>query len=385
VGFEWRWSWELCVNCRFNRGEAVYTSLEHETRTKTCPKCGFVDKQFSHPEVWKRMMLVRDLLYSYPPAQYLFRNMKRPEEIADTFLRTYSKLEWGERVMHDYIVAKLRHDEERQQICREALYEVARRMDYGEEWAEKIIDHADDVTKSADFAALKIYEIAKEKLRVEGWRKNKDETLYEAPRKRTLSKDEKFKRSEEWLRWDEYERGLQGIYYYYWWRKDMAGCWITREVLRRVHVELYGDDDLSYFDFDPLLDDEEAMIEGREDPRDIIDIFVEECFRDAEFMYRKNKQFYVDGIARSAILALAAKLGYDVKKLLLTPDVPQKIVEEIALKTQDPEILELFNDTKYTFEGGREDPEAAWKLVEKVRTLIDLMSRQEEEKRVYVS
>ena len=40
MGFEWRWSWELCVNCRFNRGEAVYTSLDHETRTKTCPKCG---------------------------------------------------------------------------------------------------------------------------------------------------------------------------------------------------------------------------------------------------------------------------------------------------------------------------------------------------------
>jgi hypothetical protein len=358
--FDWKWDWEICSKC------GVRVRLDHATRSKICPKCG--EKEEFYPEVWKRHMLVREVLYNYPPGQYLFRDMTL-EEVVEQYMRELPEREWFERVAHDYVVARFRHDMERQKFCREVVKELARRMDYDMEWALSLFPMFDDVTKSADFAAFKIFQIARNNLKVDGWRRSEDETVHDAPRQRTLSDEEDLKHSEEWRRWDVYYRGLGSIYDYYWWRKDRVCCWLTRTVYKYVHRELYGTFDAGWCDLDPLLDDEEAMIEGREETRDIIDLFVEDRLRTAEEMYRRDKKYYADNIADNAIRVLAAKLGYDVKKLIGL-DFPREVVEEIAEKVGDPEILQLFDDTRLD---SKNDPEAARRLLTKVEGMVKVL------------
>jgi len=352
---------------------------------KICPKCG--RKEEVPPHIWERMMLVGDVLCKYPPGQYLFRG-KSLDEIVDLYLRELPEQEWFGWIMHDYVVAKFRHDEEKQRFYKEVVREMARRMDYSEKWALGAFEKFEDVRKSADYAAWKIYDIAKQRLKVDGWRRNEDETVHDAPYKRILTKEESLKNDEEFDRWDAYLRGLIDIYNDYWWRKDRVGCWLTRTTYKYVHREIYGTFDAGWYDLDPLLDDEEAIIEGREETRDIIDLYVEDQLRTAEEMYRKRNAGVAESISRLAVLALAAKLGFDVRDpdIILSESTKWDFIKEVSEKAGDPEILELYkkSDASWPTE---ENYEAARRLLTKVEGMVKVLPSRKtvERANTYVS
>jgi len=354
--FDFDWSWMKCYHCRSRM------RLDHANRMKICPKCG--DKEEVPPHIWKRMMLVGDVLHRYPPGQYLFRG-KSLDEIVDLYLRELPEQEWFGWIMHDYVVAKFRHDEEKQRFYKEVVREMARRMDYSEKWALGAFEKFEDITKSADYAAWKIYDIAKQRLKVDGWRRSEDETVHDTPRQRILIKEEDVKRSEEFNRWDAYWRGLIDI----------------------VHREIYGTFDAGWYDLDPLLDDEEAIIEGREETRDIIDLYVEDQLRTAEEMYRKRNAT-AEGISRLAVLALAAKLGFDVRDphIILSESTKWDFIKEVSEKAGDPEILELYkkSDASWPTE---ENYEAARRLLMKVEGMVKVLPSRKtvERANTYVS
>jgi len=366
VAFDFDWEWLKCYHCRSRM------RLDHKNRMKICPKCG--DKEEVPPHIWERMMLVRDVLYNYPPGQYLFRD-KSLEEIVDLYLRELPEQEWFGWIMHDYVVAKFRHDEEKQKFYKEVVREMARRMSYDLEWALGAFEMFEDITKSADYAAWKIYDIAKQKLKVDGWRRSEDEIVHDAPRQRMLSKEEDLKNHEEWERWNAYFKGLRSVYNHYWWRKDRVGCWLTREVYRRVNREIYGTDDAEWYDLDPLLDDEEGIIKGREDPSDIIDLYVERRLRVAEEEYRRDRMSFADNIAEMAVLALAAKLGYDVHDAgvyLLREEKKMAFAKEVSEKVGDPEIYELFEKAQDVWRI-EEAVTAARKLLTKIEGMVKVL------------
>ena len=362
--FEFDWSWMKCGSCRSR------VNLDYSRRMKICPKCG--EKEEVPPHIWERMMLVWDVLRKYPPGQYLFRG-KSLDEIVDLYLRELPEKEWFEWIMHDYVVAKFRHDEEKQRFYKDVVREMARRMGYSQKWALGAFEIFEDVRKSADYAAWKIYDIAKQKLKVDGWRRSEDETVHDAPKKRILTEDELSKNSEEFERWDAYWRGIIDIYHDYWWRKDRVGCWLTRTTYKYVHREIYGTFDAGWYELDPLLDDEEAIIEGRKETRDIIDLYVEDQLRVAEEMYRRDKT-YADEIAKLSILALAAKLGYDVKDpFAVLPTYHElEAVKEISEKVGDLEIFELFKKA-FVPMPKEENIEAARRLLTKVEGMVKVL------------
>jgi len=336
---------------------------------KVCPKCG--RKEEVPPHIWERMMLVWDVLRKYPPGQYLFRG-KSLDEIVDLYLRELPEKEWFEWIMHDYVLAKFRHDEEKQKFYKRVVKEMARRMGYSQKWALGAFEMFEDIRKSADYAAWKIYNIAKQRLKVDGWRRSEDETVHDAPRQRILTKEESVKNYEEFERWYEYFRGLMNIYNDYWWRKDRVGCWLTRTVLAYVSREIYGTFDAGWYELDPLLEDEEAIIEGREETRDIIGLYVEDQLRTAEEMYRR-RNVSPEGISRLAILALAAKLGFDVRDphIILSESTKWDFIREVSERVGDPEILELYKKTSISWP--TEDYEAARKLLTKVEGMIKVL------------
>ena len=346
--------------------------LDQSHRMKICPRCG--DREEVPPHIWERMMLVRDVLYNYPPGQYLFRD-KTLNEIVNLYLRELPEQEWFEWVMHDYVVAKFRHDGEKQRFYKEVVREMARRMGYSIEWALNAFEIFEDIRKSADFASWKIYDIAKQKLKVEGWRRSEDETVHDTPRQRVLSDEEDRRHSEEWDRWFEYYRGLESIYHNYWWKKDRVGCWLTREVYRRVNREIFGTSDAEWFDIDPLLDDEEAIIEGLEETRDIIDLYVENRLRYLKERYEGSSDPDTEDIANQAILALAAKLGYDVRDawgLLYPEEKRYSLVKEISERIGDPEILELYERADVPLPR-QDNIDAAWRLLTKVEGMVRVL------------
>ena len=377
--FDFDWEWMKCDNCRSR------VNLDRARRMKICPKCG--RKEEVPPHIWERMMLVGDVLCKYPPGQYLFRG-KSLDEIVDLYLRELPEQEWFGWIMHDYVVAKFRHDEEKQRFYKEVVREMARRMDYSEEWALGAFEMFEDVTKSADYAAWKIYDIAKQRLKVDGWRRSEEETVHDAPRQRMFTKEESVKNYEEFERWRAYWRGLICIHDHYWWRKDRVGCWLTRTTYKYVNREIYGSFDGGWLDLDPLLDDEEALIEGREETRDIIDLYVEDRLRTAEEMYKRNKEYYADNIAKLSILALAAKLGYDVRDpFAVMPTYHElEFVEEISEKIGDPEIFELFKKAFVPIPR-EENIEAARRLLTKVEGMVQVLPSRKtvERANTYVS
>jgi len=377
--FDFDWSWLKCDDCRSRM------NLDHAKRMKICPRCG--SKEEVPPHIWERMMLVWDVLRKYPPGQYLFRG-KSPNEIVDLYLRELPEQEWFEWIMHDYVLAKFRHDEEKQKFYKEVVREMARRMGYSEEWALGAFEMFEDIRKSADYAAWKIYDIAKQKLKVDGWRKSEDETVHDAPRKRMLTKKESKKNYEEFERWHAYWHGLMSIYNHYWWRKDRVGCWLTRTTYKYVSREIYGTFDADWYGLDPLLEDEEAIMEGKEETRDIIDLFVEDRLRTAEEMYRRNKESYARNIAKLAMLALAAKLGYDVRDpFAVMPDYHElEVAEEISEKVGDPEIFELFKKA-FVPMPKKENIEAARRLLTKVEGMVKVLPSRKtiERANIYVS
>ena len=319
-------------------------------------------------------MLVWDVLRKYPPGQYLFRG-KSLDEIVDLYLRELPEKEWFEWIMHDYVLAKFRHDEEKQKFYKEVVKEMARRMGYSQKWALGAFEMFEDIKKSADYAAWKIYDIAKQHLKVDGWRRSEDETVHDTPRQRILTKEESVKNYEEFERWDEYWRGLMDIYNDYWWMKDRVGCWLTRTVLAYVSREIYGTFEAElWHELDPLLEDEEALIEGREETRDIIDLFVESRLRVAEEMYRRDKESYTRNIARWSILVLAAKLGYDVRDASAVMPTYHELefAKEISEKIGDPEIFELFKKA-FVPMPKEENIEAARRLLTKVEGMVKVM------------
>jgi len=362
--FDFVWSWEKCDRCRSR------VNLDHARRMKVCPKCGW--KEEVPPHIWKRMMLVREVLRKYPPAQYLFRG-KSLNEIVDLYLRELPEQEWFGWIMHDYVVAKFRHDEEKQRFYKEVVREMARRMDYSQKWALGAFEKFEDIRKSADYAAWKIYDIAKQNLKVGGWRRSEEETVHDAPRQRMLTKEESVKNYEEFERWDDYLRGLMAIYNHYWWRKDRVGCWLTRTTFKYVSREIYGTFDAEWYEWDPLLDDEEAIIEGREETRDIIDLYVEDQLRTAEETYRRDKTD-TEYIARMAILALAAKLGYDVRDpFAVMPTYHElEFAKEISEKIEDPEVFDLFKKAFVPI-AREENVEAARRLLTKVEGMVKVL------------
>jgi len=362
--FDFDWEWLKCDTCRSRM------RLDHARRMKICPKCG--DEEEVPPHIWERMMLVWDVLRKYPPGQYLFRG-KSLDEIVYLYLRELPEKEWFEWIMHDYVLAKFRHDEEKQKFYKEVVKEMARRMGYSQKWALGAFKMFEDIRKSADYAAWKIYNIAKQKLKVEGWRRSEDETVHDAPKKRILTDEEDKKNSEEFKRWDEYWHGLMDIYNDYWWRKDRVGCWLTRTVYAYVHREIYGTFDAGWYENDPLLDDEEAIIEGREETRDIIDLYVEDQLRVAEETYRRDKTD-TETIAVMSILVLAAKLGYDVRDASAVMPTYHELefAKEISEKIGDPEIFELFKKA-FVPMPKEENIEAARRLLTKIEGMVKVM------------
>ena len=332
------------------------------------------------------MMLVWKVLRKYPPGQYLFRG-KSLNEIVDLYLRELPEQEWFEWIMHDYVLAKFRHDKEKQRFYKEVVREMARRMGYSEEWALGAFESFEDIRKSADYAAWKIYDIAKQRLKVDGWRKSEGETVHDAPRKRILTKEESIKNYEEFERWDAYWRGIIDIYHDYWWRKDRVGCWLTRTTYKYVSREIFGSFDADWYELDPLLEDEEAVFEGKEETRGIIDLFVESRLRIAEETYRRDKTD-TETIARMSILVLAAKLDYDVRDpFAVLPDFHElEAVKEISEMVGDPEIFELFKKA-FVPMPREENIEAARRLVTKVEGMVKVLPSKEtvERANIYVS
>ena len=362
--FDFDWSWEKCDRCRSR------VNLDHARRMKICPKCGW--KEEVPPHIWKRMMLVREVLRRYPPGQYLFRG-KSLDEIVDLYLRELPEQEWFEWIMHDYVLAKFRHDKEKQKFYKEAVKEMARRMGYSQKWAMGAFEMFEDITKSADYAAWKIYDIAKQNLKVDGWRRSEEETVHDTPRQRMLTKEESVKNYEEFERWYDYFRGLMDIYNDYWWRKDRVGCWLTRTVYAYVSREIYGTFDADWYELDPLLEDEEAIIEGRKETRDIIDLFVEDRLRTAEETYRRDKTD-TETIAVMSILVLAAKLGYDVRDASAVMPTYHELefAKEISDKIEDPEVFQLFKKAFVPIPR-KENIEAARRLLTKVEGMVKVM------------
>jgi len=379
---EWIWRHDQCWNAGCNDAKLTY---DEKTRTIRCPECG--EARTLSEEEWNDRQTLRRMLYDYMPGQYLFKNLSS-EEIASQFLRKLEKMIWIHYVAHDYVLAKLKRDLEAQNRMKEAVRLMALKMDYDVEECMTLFPMVNDLEKSCDHVPYMIFDIARENFRVEGWRRREDETLHEGDeRAGSRSRQEYDLHHQEWWFWDSYEEALRRIYFFYRSDGDRVACWVTRELLRKVHYMIYGDGetflDIEMDQFpDGLIED---VINGREDTRDLRELTAQ-LYLDLAEEEVSNKN-YLNGsmAADDAVLAVATRLGW---KTVPKPFPDLDYVQELASYLKDLHILQLYGAANNFHDLTDEERiDAARTLVDRVKGVLAVLPSNREKEKVasYVS
>ena len=379
---EWVWRYDQCWNSGCNDARLIY---DEKTRTIRCPKCG--EARTLSEEKWNDRQTLRKMLYDYMPGQYLFKNLSSVE-IASLFLRKLEKMRWTHYVAHDYVLAKLKRDLEAQNRMKEAVRLMALNMDYDVEECMTLFPMIEDLEKSCDHIPYMIFDNARENFRVEGWRRREDETLHEGDeRVGSRSRQEYDLHHEEWWFWDSYEEALRRIYFVYRANKDRVACWVTRELLRKVHYMIYGNEKpFLDIEMDPFPDGLiENILNGRKDTRDLQELTIQWYLDLAEKEINDKDNLSSSGAADDAILAVATKLGW---KTVPNPFPKLDYVQELAVRLKDPEILQLYRAaTNFNDLTDEDRMDAARMLVARVKGILAVQPSNKEKEKVtrYVS